>query len=162
MCVRCATQARIRAFSFHPEVVGRIISWAKAPYFSNADEQSILNDVLTSAISGEPCYIFSTAIMELKYGGARGKVRWEQTPEATLKPKLMTLVRAVRVRARVWVRVWVRARVRARARVRVIRSAQTHAGGPRVRCRRSSLRPHTHACVQRESGSEAVSVGVFW
>ena len=57
---------RIRAFSFHPELVPRVLPWASAPYFSNADEQSLLNDVLASAITQQPCFIFSTAIMEVK------------------------------------------------------------------------------------------------
>ena len=87
---------RIRAFSFHPDIVPRVLPWAKPPYFSNADEQSLMNDVLASAISGQPCFIFSTAIMEVKYGGTKrtkGFV-WEKTPEAMTKPKLMALVRS--------------------------------------------------------------------
>lgn len=89
------TIERIRVFSFHPEAVPRILPWAKPPYFSNADEQSILNDVLASSITSEPCYLFSTAIMEMKYGGTRRNrtFRWEHTPEASLRPKLMTLIR---------------------------------------------------------------------
>lgn len=42
---------RIRAFSFHPELVPRLLPWARPPYFSNADEQSLLNDCLASAIA---------------------------------------------------------------------------------------------------------------
>ena len=86
---------RIRTFSFHPEVVPRILPWASPPYFSNADEQSLLNDVLASSITQQPCFLFSTAIMEMKYGGTRRNrtFRWDQTPEGTLRPKLMAIVR---------------------------------------------------------------------
>lgn len=38
-------QARIATFSFHPEAVPRLVPWARPPYFSNADEQTLLNDV---------------------------------------------------------------------------------------------------------------------
>ncbi|KAL3920712.1 MAG: hypothetical protein SGPRY_005155 [Prymnesium sp.] len=77
---------RIHLFSFHPEVVPTLVAWAKPPYFSNADEQTLLNDVLVSSITNASCYIFSTqAIMEAKMGGAKKNLsfRWEKTPEAS-------------------------------------------------------------------------------
>ncbi|KAL1515884.1 hypothetical protein AB1Y20_002499 [Prymnesium parvum] len=88
--------ARIRLFSFHPEAVPRFVPWAQPPFFSNADEQTLLNDVLTSAIANATCYIFSTAIMESKMGGTRknASFRWEHTPEAARRKELMALVRA--------------------------------------------------------------------
>ena len=87
---------RIRAFSFHPEYVPRVLPWAQPPYFSNADEQSLLNDVLASAISQFPCFIFSTAIMEVKYGGTKKNrtFRLDRTAEGVAKPKMMAVVRA--------------------------------------------------------------------
>ena len=87
---------RIRAFSFHPEYVPRVLPWAQPPYFSNADEQSLLNDVLASAISQFPCFIFSTAIMEVKYGGTKKNrtFRLDRTAEGMAKPKMMAVVRA--------------------------------------------------------------------
>ena len=90
------TVARIHTFSFHPDAVPSVVSWAQPPYFSNADEQSILNDVLASAITRRPCYIFSTAIMEMKYGGIKKhnrSFRWENTPESRTKASLMKMVR---------------------------------------------------------------------
>ena len=91
---------RIRAFSFHPELVPRILPWARPPYFSNADEQSLLNDCLTTAITQRTCFLFSTAIMEAKYGGNKGNrsFRFDLTPEAQLRKSLMTTVRARAVR----------------------------------------------------------------
>ena len=59
------TQARVRLFSLYPHLVPHFVAWARPPYFSNADEQSLMNDVLASAISGQPCFIFSTAIRSL-------------------------------------------------------------------------------------------------
>ena len=90
------TVERVRTFSFHPEAVQQIVPWARPPFFSNADEQSILNDVLTSAITAQPCYLFSTAILEFKYGGARRNrtMKWEHTPESKARPQLMGAVHA--------------------------------------------------------------------
>ena len=91
------TVERIKTFSFHPEVVKTKVTWAQPPYFSNADEQSILNDVLASAIAARPCYLFSTAIMELKYGGIRSynrSFKWEHAPEASQRAAIMATVRS--------------------------------------------------------------------
>ena len=49
-------QARIATFSFHPEAVPRLVPWARPPYFSNADEQTLLNDVRSLVITpSRPC-----------------------------------------------------------------------------------------------------------
>ena len=48
------TIARVSLFSFHPEAVPAILPWASPPYFSNADEQSILNPSRTHPTSRKP------------------------------------------------------------------------------------------------------------
>ena len=90
-------QARIATFSFHPEAVPRVVPWARPPYFSNADEQTLLNDVLTSSVARRPCYVFATATMEAKAGGAkRAGVKWAETPEGKTKKGLVEAVRAAK------------------------------------------------------------------
>ena len=48
--------------------------------------------VLVSAISRRPCYVFATATMEAKAGGAKRAVRWADMPEAKQRPTLMEAV----------------------------------------------------------------------
>ncbi len=82
---------RIDEFMHHPEAVPRYVRWALPPYFSNSDEQTLLNDVLISAMTNTSCYIWSTAYFEAKYGGAgRGRsfAGWPSTPEGRLQPRL--------------------------------------------------------------------------
>lgn len=83
---------RIALFMYHPEAVKVVVPWAVAPYFSNADEQTLMNDVLISAMTNTSCYIWSTAFFESRYGGAgkqRGWQGWQSTAESKLQPMLM-------------------------------------------------------------------------
>ena len=47
----------------------RYVPWALPPYYSNPDEQTLLNDVLISSISGTTTYGGSTAKWEVRLGG---------------------------------------------------------------------------------------------
>ena len=40
---------RVALFMYHPEAVKQVVPWAVKPFFSNADEQTLMNDVLISA-----------------------------------------------------------------------------------------------------------------
>ena len=91
------TQARVRLFSLYPHLVPHFVAWARPPYFSNADEQTLLNDALASAISGLACYVFSTAIMEAKLGGAKRtnrSLRFGDMPEAAVRARVMAAIHA--------------------------------------------------------------------
>ena len=77
-----------------------LIAWLAVPTLEEGDQgsevrifQTLLNDVLVSAITRRPCYILSTATMEARAGGARKGVRWSDTPEAKQRPVLMEAVR---------------------------------------------------------------------
>jgi hypothetical protein len=85
---------RIVTFMYTPQVVPSIVPWAKKPYFSNSDEQTLMNDVLISAMTNRTCYIWSTAFFESRYGGAgraRGWKGWSSTEESKQQPKLLRL-----------------------------------------------------------------------
>ena len=83
---------RIALFMYNPDAVKRYVPWAKKPYFANADEQTLMNDVLISAMTNTSCYIWSTAFFESRYGGA-GRAKdwqgWASTREGKLQPQLM-------------------------------------------------------------------------
>ena len=72
----------------HRQVVPTIVRWAKPPYFSNADEQSLMNDVLISSMTNSSCYIFSTALFEARFGGQRCPLKCRHR---TLHPSPFTL-----------------------------------------------------------------------
>jgi len=79
---------RIDLFMHHPEAVRQYVPWAVAPYFSNSDEQTLMNDVVVSAMTNLSYYVFSTALHEYRYGGRKKKpFTWEQTAEYALKQR---------------------------------------------------------------------------
>ena len=63
---------------WNPEAVAAVVPWAKRPFFANADEQTIMNDVLISSIADEVTYAGSTAHWEIKRGSSKG-VNWDTT-----------------------------------------------------------------------------------
>lgn len=89
---------RIRLFMFTPEAVKKHVPWAAPPYFANSDEQTLMNDVIISAILGEPIYVFSTAFFEGKFGGGKRVLAkrggWERTAEAAVQRQVRAKVGA--------------------------------------------------------------------
>ena len=57
---------RIDTFMFHPEKVAEVVKWARPPFFSNSDEQTIMNDVVISSIIGRPYYVGAIAFFEVR------------------------------------------------------------------------------------------------
>ena len=49
---------RIDRLTYHPESITQLphCGWAKPPYFANADEQAIFNDVISSGLTGSPTH----------------------------------------------------------------------------------------------------------
>jgi hypothetical protein len=66
---------RIDLFMFHPERVPDYVPWAVPPFFSNSDEQTLMNDVVISAVMEIPYYVGSTAQLEVRGAGGRGEER---------------------------------------------------------------------------------------
>ena len=50
---------RVRRFTYHPESVRSLPNsgWARSPFFGNADEQSNLNDIVASSLSGQVTFM---------------------------------------------------------------------------------------------------------
>jgi len=60
---------RVSRFTYHPETVAELphSSWARAPFFANADEQANLNDIVASSISGEISYAGGIEFPEARF-----------------------------------------------------------------------------------------------
>ena len=67
---------RVQLFQNHPEIVGHMFPWSRAPYYANSDDQTLLNDAIVSAVTGNRTYLGSTARFE-----ARTKYGHENQPE---------------------------------------------------------------------------------
>jgi hypothetical protein len=76
---------RIKLFQRHPEVVPRLVSWARAPYYSNSDDQTLLNDAIVSVATGQRDFHGSTARLEAsnRHNDWHGPT-WENTAEYPL------------------------------------------------------------------------------
>ena len=49
-------------------------SWARAPYFANADEQANLNDIVTTSLIGKPTFTAGVEFYEARFKRDRGDV----------------------------------------------------------------------------------------
>ena len=60
---------RIARFTYEPESVRALphSGWARAPYFSNADEQANMNDVVASSLSGQLSFAGGVEFMEARF-----------------------------------------------------------------------------------------------
>jgi hypothetical protein len=67
---------RLDMFMFHPERVLDVVPWALPPFFSNADEQTLMNDVVVSAVMGTPYYVGSTATFEVRGRNMNKEIKW--------------------------------------------------------------------------------------
>ncbi len=65
---------RIARFTYHPESVRALphSGWSTPPHFSNADEQANLNDVITTALNGQPSYAAGVEFYEARFKRDRG------------------------------------------------------------------------------------------
>ena len=61
---------RVQLFQNHPEVVKQMFPWSRSPIYANSDDQTLLNDAIVSAVTGNRTYLGSTARFEArtKYG----------------------------------------------------------------------------------------------
>ena len=57
---------RVQLFQNHPEVIGRLVHYAREPYYANSDDQTLLSDCFLSAILGERTWLTSTARFEAR------------------------------------------------------------------------------------------------
>lgn len=87
---------RVHLFLWNPEAVAEHVPWARRPFFANADEQTLMNDVLISSIADEVTYAGSTAHWEIKQGSSKGAVKWETTREKRQYDVMMNRVKQAR------------------------------------------------------------------
>ena len=57
---------RVQLFQLHPEIVSKIVPFARQPYYANSDDQTLLNDAILSAVVGNRTWLGSTARYEAK------------------------------------------------------------------------------------------------
>ena len=100
------TAWRIQLFQFHPEIVPKLVPFARPPYYANSDDQTLLNDCIVSAVlaaaapSGNRTFrtfLGSTARFEAKNKFVKGK--WSRTSSAHIIGSRVACVRL----AQVWV-----------------------------------------------------------
>ena len=80
---------RVQLFQNHPEVTGRLVHYAREPYYANSDDQTLLSDCFLSAILGERTWLTSTARFEARnrYNNLKTLPEWPQLPEAVEQKK---------------------------------------------------------------------------
>ena len=55
---------RVQLMQNHPEIVGKIVPFARSPYYANSDDQTLLNDAIVGAVIGNRTFLGSTARYE--------------------------------------------------------------------------------------------------
>jgi len=80
---------RVQLLQNHPEVIPRLVPFTKAlrpPFYANSDDQSLLNDVIVSAVLRNATFLGSTARYEAKnkYNTNPDVPVWETLPESKL------------------------------------------------------------------------------
>ena len=60
------TAWRIQLLQLHPEIVARIVPFARQPFYANSDDQTLLNDAILSAVIGNRTFLGSTARYEAR------------------------------------------------------------------------------------------------
>lgn len=73
---------RVQLFQNWPEAVARVVPWARPPYYANSDDQTLLNDVILSAVLHNQTFLGSTARFEAKNRYNPTAPPWDSKPEA--------------------------------------------------------------------------------
>ncbi|KAL1518812.1 hypothetical protein AB1Y20_003091 [Prymnesium parvum] len=73
---------RVQLFQNWPEVVPEIVPFAKPPYYANSDDQTLLNDAIVSAVTGNRTFLGSTARYEAKNRYNPDGPAWDSTAES--------------------------------------------------------------------------------
>ena len=56
----------MQLFQLHPEIVKKIVPFAKEPYYANSDDQTLMNDAIVSAVVNNRSFLGSTARYEAR------------------------------------------------------------------------------------------------
>jgi len=73
---------RVQLLQNHPEIVARIVPFARPPYYANSDDQSLLNDAIVSAVLRNRTFLGSTARYEGRNKYNPAGPDWASQPEA--------------------------------------------------------------------------------
>ena len=74
---------RVQMFQHRPSVIGRLVAFARRPYYANSDDQTILNDAIQSAVLGAPRFLGSQARFEAINGhNPHATKHWRDVPES--------------------------------------------------------------------------------
>eukprot|EP00966_Prymnesium_polylepis_P178125 4124918-Prymnesium_polylepis.1 len=100
---RRGTDTRSPGSAHRPEIVPEIVPFAKAPYYANSDDQTLLNDAIVSAVTGNHTFLGSTARYEAKNRYNPAGPPWESVQESAQWRRLLgKLYRRQRSRT-VWI-----------------------------------------------------------
>lgn len=84
---------RVQLFQHRPSVVKRVATFATPPFYANSDDQTILNDAIISAVTGNRTYLGAQARYEAKNShNPFGKLIWTKLPEYEVHKKLISIV----------------------------------------------------------------------
>lgn len=75
---------RVQLFQHYPEAVRRVVHFASPPYYANSDDQTILDDVLVSAVLRNRTFLGSTARFEASTRYKPAGPKWDLLPDARL------------------------------------------------------------------------------
>ena len=83
---------RVQLFQNHPEIVGRIVPFARPPYYANSDDQTLLNDAIVGAVLGNRTFMGSTARYEARNRYNPKAPEWSQQAESRQERAEMRLL----------------------------------------------------------------------
>ena len=87
------TAWRIQMMNFWPEVVPRIVTFAKSPpFYANSDDQTLMNDAIVSAVIGNRTFLGSTARYEARNRYNPNAIEWNSVPESKQEGRMMRLM----------------------------------------------------------------------
>ena len=73
---------RVQLMQNHPEIVSRIVPFARPPYYANSDDQTLLNDAIVGAVLGNRTFMGSTARYEARNRYNPKAPEWAEQPES--------------------------------------------------------------------------------
>ena len=81
---------RVQRMQHYPEIVSTLYPWAREPYYANSDDQTLLNDAIVSAVTGNQTFAGSTARYEARNRYNPAGPPWEAVAEANEWKRLMS------------------------------------------------------------------------
>lgn len=81
---------RVQVFQHRPSVVKKVVPFAKPPFYANSDDQTILNDAIISAVTGNRTFLGAQGRYETKnVHNPFSSLSWTSLPEFELYKALL-------------------------------------------------------------------------